>query len=59
MQLIDKKGISYYGYSYILKPLIKLYPTEFLDKLFSIENIDQNKISYFVEGFAIMKILST
>ena len=51
MQLIDKKGISYYGYSYILKPLIKLYPTEFLDKLFSIENIDQNKISYFVEGF--------
>ena len=51
VQLIEKKGISYYGYSYILKPLIKLYPTEFLDKLFSIENIEQYKIRYFVSGF--------
>ena len=51
VQLIEKKGISYYGYSYILKPLIKLYPTEFLDKLFSIENIEQYKIRYFVRGF--------
>ncbi len=51
VQLIDKKGISYYGYSYILKPLIKLYPKEFLDKLFSIEDIEQYKIKYFVRGF--------
>ncbi len=50
-QLIKEKGISYYEYSYILKPLIKLYPTEFLDKIFSIKNIEKYKIKYFVNGY--------
>lgn len=51
IQLIEKKGISYYEYSYILKPLIKLYPTEFLNKLFSNRNIEEYKIRYFVRGY--------
>ncbi len=51
IQLIEKKGISYYGYSYILKPLIKLYPIEFLNKLFSNKNIEEYKIRYFVRGY--------
>ncbi len=51
IQLIEKKGISYYGYSYILKPLIKVYPTEFLNKLFSNKNIEEYKIRYFVKGY--------
>lgn len=50
-QLIEKRGISYYGYSYILKPLIKLYPVEFLNKIFSNKNIEKYKIRYFVKGF--------
>ena len=51
IQLIEKKGISYYGYSYILKPLIKLYPTEFLNKLFFNKNIEEYKIRYSVRGY--------
>ena len=51
MNIMDKKGNSYYEYKYILDRLIKLYPTEFLDVLFSNSDIEQYKIRYFVKGF--------
>ena len=51
MNIMDKKGNSYYEYKYILEGLIKLYPTEFLDVLFANSDIEQYKIRYFVKGF--------
>ena len=51
MNIMDKKGNSYYEYKYILDRLIKLYPSEFLDVLFANRDIEQYKIRYFVKGF--------
>lgn len=51
INIMDVKGGSYYEYKYILEPLIKLYPTEFLEKLLSNNEIEQYKIRYFVKGF--------
>lgn len=51
IKIIDEKGFSYYEYKYILERLVRLYPIEFLDKLFSNNNIEQYKIKYFVKGF--------
>ena len=51
VELIKERGISYYEYSYILKPLVKLYPTVFLDKIFTINKDEEFKIRYFVKGY--------
>lgn len=51
VELIKEKGISYYEYSYILKLLVKLYPTAFLDKIFTINKGEEFKIRYFVKGY--------
>ena len=51
INIMDVKGGSYYEYKYILEPLIKLYPTKFLDKLLSNNEIEEYKIRYFVKGF--------
>ena len=51
IKIMDVKGGSYYEYKYILEPLIKLYPTEFLDKLLSNNEIEHYKIRYFVKGY--------
>ena len=50
--IINEKVISYYGYKYILIPLVKLYPIEFLDKIFYKNVIPKYKIRYFVEGYS-------
>lgn len=51
VKLIKEKGISYYEYSYILKHLVKIYPTTFLDKIFTINKDEEFKIRYFVKGY--------
>ncbi len=51
VELIKEKGISYHDYSYLLKPLVKLYPTIFLNKIFTINKDEEYKIRYFVKGY--------
>lgn len=51
IKIIDEKGCSYYEYSYILNRLIKLYPIEFLEKLFSNSDIKEYNIKHFVREF--------
>ena len=53
-KLINENGISYYGYEYVLSPLVKLYPNEFLNEIFN-NNIPEYKIKDFVEGFGYHK----
>ncbi len=49
VNIINKNFFSFYEYQYILIPLINLYPIEFLDNIFRIN--EKYKIKHFVNGF--------